>query len=458
MFSHFKNFYFIGIGGIGMSALARYFKAMGFNVAGYDRTETPLTKSLENEGIKIHFEDNISLISEEFLNKKATLVIYTPAIPKEHQELNYFINNKFDIKKRAEVLGIISQKYFTIAVAGTHGKTTTSSMIAHVLHQSGKFCMAFLGGIVQNYDSNLILPERIDEHTIMVVEADEYDRSFLWLSPNMAVITSTEADHLDIYEEKHKVQDAFFDFAKKINPKGHLFLKNNLEIKQKLSQENFIKKTYSLKKGDFFVENITIHNTGFHFDFLYKNDKIENITLKMPGFHNVENATVVIAIALELGLSKNDIKTALKSYKGVKRRFEYIIENQELVYIDDYAHHPTEVEALLNSVQKMYSNKKVSVIFQPHLYSRTRDFAEGFAESLSLADEVFLLEIYPARELPIEGITSQIIFDKITSKTKKLCTKENILSFLNKNDLEIVLTVGAGDIAGLVEKVKNKLI
>lgn len=457
MANYFKNIYFIGIGGIGMSALARWFNAKGYFVAGYDRTPTALTDSLIKEGINIHFEDDINLIPETIKNSsiEENLIVYTPAVPNEHTELNYFLQKGHPIHKRAEVLGWISKDYFTVAVAGTHGKTTTSSMIAHILHQAGKPCIAFLGGIVQNYDSNLILDKGIDKEIVMVVEADEYDKSFLHLQPNIAVVTSMDADHLDIYGEKAHVIASFKEFIKKIQVKGKLFTKKDLDLSRSdipntVSWQNYAVNTVA----DCWARDAKIENENFVFDYVSEEAVFFNVQLQTKGFHNIENAVVAIAVTNSLGIAEADIKAALASYQGVKRRFEYIIRTEKMVYIDDYAHHPTEIEAFLTSLKALYPNKKVTAVFQPHLYSRTRDFVDEFAESLSLADEVLLLDIYPARELPIAGISSQLILDKITTKKKALLSKEMLLEVLEKNKIEVLATMGAGDIDRLIPQIK----
>lgn len=448
--------YFIGIGGIGMSALARWFNINGYVVGGYDKTETSLTMKLVEEGMQVHFEDNIEKISDSFRNPDNTLVVYTPAIPKEHSELNYFKSQNFKIQKRAEVLGFITEKMFTIAVAGTHGKTTTSSMVAHTLKASGVDCAAFLGGITQNYNTNLLLNEKKAEESVVVVEADEYDRSFLKLSPDIAVITSMDSDHLDIYGDGKEFQKTFNDFVKKIKPGGHLFYRDLVE--KELDQNSSVSKSsFGSPNGELKAENIRIQNGEFIFDAVSSKVRIENINLIVPGFHNIENALAAISVALQLGIEKNKIKEAISGFKGVKRRFEYIVRKPDIIYIDDYAHHPTELEAFLKSVKALYADKKLTVVFQPHLFTRTRDFMDGFVSSLCLADKLILMEIYPARELPIPGITSQVLLDKIPLKEKVLSSKQELLDKIKSLNTDILVTVGAGDIDQFVEPIKKIL-
>ncbi|MTI21919.1 UDP-N-acetylmuramate--L-alanine ligase [Fulvivirga sp. RKSG066] len=454
----YHSVYFIGIGGIGMSALARWFKRSGFYVAGYDKTETSLTSKLIEEGIEIHFEDEVNNIPEKVIsNKKDALVIYTPAIPKLHKEFNYLRDQGFTVMKRSVALGHITASMQTVAIAGTHGKTTTSSMVAHILKHAGLDIAAFLGGIATNYESNFIANERIADDTIAVVEADEFDRSFLTLNPNIAVVTSADADHLDIYGDENSLHTSFKEFINKLKSTGTLFISE--KIASELVDENFKQPlhTYGINQGQFFASNITMNNGFFVFDYRDELHNIDGLELGVPGFHNVENATVAIAVALQLGVAPEKIKPAIKAYKGVKRRFEYVIKHPNLVFVDDYAHHPVEIEAFLKSLQALYPDKKVTAIFQPHLYSRTRDFADGFAKSLSLADEVILLDIYPAREEPIEGVTSDIILKQIDLDAKQIVRKENLLEMLNDKDLEVVATIGAGDIDKLVLPIKEKL-
>jgi UDP-N-acetylmuramate--alanine ligase len=451
------NVYFLGIGGIGMSALARWFHINGRRVAGYDRTPTTLTNQLQNEGIAIHFEDGLEHIPEPFKTTSPdTLIVYTPAVPKDHQEYNYFLSNGFQIKKRSQVLGLLTQNLFTIAVAGTHGKTTTSSMIAHVLKDAGKNVAAFLGGITQNYHTNLLLNDpQSAEPPLVVVEADEYDRSFLTLFPDVAVVNSVDADHLDIYGDHASVQASYNAFVQQIKPGGTLFRKQGLPL-QKPADQSVQEFDFSASANAHFrAENIHIANASFTFDFAGPDTKITGVQLQIPGYHNVENATVAIAVVLSVGVTAEQAKNGISSYKGVKRRFEYIIKNPYLVYIDDYAHHPAEIEAVLTSVRALYPTKKITAVFQPHLYTRTRDFAQGFSDSLSLADQVILLDIYPARELPIPGVSSQMLLEGITSTRKTVCSKDNLLEELNKSGMEVLVTLGAGDIDALVQPIQE---
>jgi len=438
------NVYFVGIGGIGMSALARYFKFIGKNVAGYDKTPTHLTDELKAEGIAIHFDDKVELIALPFLNKENTLVVVTPAVPKNHLQWNYFLQNDFVVKKRAEVLGIITKDTYCFAVAGTHGKTTTSSILGHVLYESGLDVTAFLGGIVENYNSNLIGSGK----TITVVEADEFDRSFLHLHPNMACITSMDADHLDIYGDSAAIEATFREFAEKVEDKKHLFVTNGLPLKGV---------TVGVNEGEFSATNIRIENGWYVFDVVTPYETITDLRFALPGHHNLTNALLALAMARTYGVESEDIRKALESFKGVKRRFSYQIKKQGLVYIDDYAHHPTEINAVYQAVTELYPNEKVLAIFQPHLFSRTRDFADGFAKSLSAFENIVLLDIYPARELPMEGITSKWLLDKIENPNKKLVSKTDLLSFIKISDATVFVSIGAGDIGEMVPEIKKVL-
>lgn len=449
---NYSHIYLIGIGGIGMSALARWFKAMGYEVAGYDKSASDLTNALVSEGMAIHFEDDTKQIPIEFKNKEQTLVIYTPAIPSNMKELTYFAENGFQVVKRSQVLGVITRNKPTIAIAGTHGKTTTSTMVAYILHAAGRKVNAFLGGISANFNSNLLIGEK---HEAIVVEADEYDRSFLSLEPDMAIVTSTDADHLDIYDTHEAVKEAFHHFVAKIKNGGLLVSKQGLELKAPHEIETI---EYGLPQSTCRAENIRVIDGHFTFDYLSPKAIIKDVTMQVPGFHNIENAVAAITIALHQKVRPEQIKEALMNFKGVKRRFEYVVKNQEIVYIDDYAHHPAELEALLSSAKALYPNKKITCIFQPHLYSRTRDFAHEFAQSLSIANEVILLDIYPAREMPIPGVTSEIIFQNIHSKNKKRCTTSTLLNTLSESNLEIVITAGAGDIDRCVPLIKDFLL
>lgn len=446
---HIEKVYLIGIGGIGMSGLARYFKKRGCLVSGYDRTETTLTRELVDEGIQITYVDDATNIHSEFLvHDPTTLIIYTPAVPKENTIFTFFSTNDFVLRKRSQVLGIISEGSFTIAIAGTHGKTTTSTIVAHLLKHSGYDCSAFLGGISTNYNTNVLF----GNNDVMVVEADEFDRSFLELHPNIGVITSMDADHLDIYGNKKHLEESFQLFASQVKRDGKLIYKFNLPVKK----TGF---TYGVNSSssDYTAHNIRIVNGNYVFDFRAKNKEICNLQLGMSGLHNVENATVAVAIALELKIDEEKIKAALKSFKGIKRRFEYIVQNDRYTYIDDYAHHPEELRACINSVRQLYPKRKLTTVFQPHLYSRTRDFAADFAKVLSTVDDLILLDIYPARELPILGVSAELILEQVSLENKTLCHKKNLINELKKRKLDVLLTVGAGDIDTLVEPIKELL-
>ncbi|MDY2587275.1 UDP-N-acetylmuramate--L-alanine ligase [Winogradskyella aquimaris] len=438
-----NNVYFIGIGGIGMSALARYFMANGKRVSGYDKTSSDITESLQGLGFEIHFNDDMTEVSEEFLNQENTLIVYTPAIPNNHTELNYFKNNGFKVYKRSQVLGEITKQSTCLAVAGTHGKTTTTSILGHLLSECKVAVTAFLGGISENYNSNLILKGT----EVTVVEADEFDRSFLTLSPDLACITSMDADHLDIYGDAAELTKTFKAFSECIKPNGKLFVKNGLPL-------NGI--TYGIDDdSDYTAKNIRITNGSYVFDVQTPNGLYKDFQFNLPGRHNLSNAIIALAMAAEYGCPHNQLAKALASYKGVKRRFTYQIKTNDLVFIDDYAHHPEEINAVHQAVREMYSDKKVLAIFQPHLYSRTRDFVDGFAESLSKFDEILLLDIYPARELPIEGVTSQWLLDKIENPNKKLISKSAIVDEIKASNAQVVLTIGAGDIGVEVKRIKN---
>lgn len=440
-----QHIYFIGIGGIGMSALARYFVASGNAVAGYDKTPSDITNALEDLDIAIHFEDAISNIPNAFKNPKNTLVVYTPAVPKTHVQLNYFRDANFEIKKRSEVLGAITENTFCFAVAGTHGKTTTTSILGHLLKECDVDMTAFLGGISENYDSNLI----INGTTVTAVEADEFDRSFLTLSPDYACITSMDADHLDIYGDASELIKSFEDFSKKIKPKGKLFVKNGLPIKGI---------TYGIEDdSDYTAQHIRIEDGAYIFDVKTPKAVLKNFKFNLPGRHNLSNALVALAMTAEYGLPRPQLAKALASYKGVKRRFTYQIKQNDLVFIDDYAHHPEEINAVHQAVREMYPQDKVLAVFQPHLFSRTKDFVEAFATALSQFDEVLLLDIYPARELPIEGVNSQWLLDKIPNQNKKLTSKQDLVENIKKSTAKIILTIGAGDIGEEVKTIKKAL-
>ncbi|MBC6112211.1 UDP-N-acetylmuramate--L-alanine ligase [Pedobacter fastidiosus] len=445
--SKINRVFFVGIGGIGMSALARYFAKRGCAVCGYDKTRTKLTETLEQEGILITYFDESSALPCAFLdNHDDTLIVYTPAIPKDSKILNHFKNKGFSFKKRSEVLGIISKGMFCIAVAGTHGKTTTSSIVAHLLKDTGYDCTAFLGGITTNYNSNVLF----GKNNVVVVEADEYDRSFLTLHPDISVVTSMDADHLDIYGDKSQLEESFKLFAGQLKDGGKLYVHEGLPLANSTSYA--ASNTATAK-----AENLRVEGSKFVFDYADANQTIKDISLMLPGKHNVENATAAIVIALQLGIDAEKVKDAVGNFKGVKRRFEYIVNNEKQIYIDDYAHHPEELRACFDAVRQLYPNKKLTVIFQPHLFTRTRDFADEFAKVLSTADELMLLDIYPARELPIEGINSQFLLDKITLEDKKICGKEFVIQHVKNTKPELLLTVGAGDIDTLIEPLKNTL-
>lgn len=444
--TNYKNIFFLGIGGIGMSALARYFKRIGKNVAGYDKTPTHLTHELEAEGIAIHYTDALENINESYRTNSDTLVVYTPAIPKEHQELNYFRLNNFTIKKRAEVLGLITQNTFSLAVAGTHGKTTTSSMLAHILVAANAPATGFLGGVLEGYDSNLIG----NGTKVSVVEADEFDRSFLHLHPDIACVISDDADHLDIYGTNDAIKSSFAEFAAKIDNPEHLFIAQG--IKNINGTEVSVDGTAMIN-----AYNLRFENGKRVFDLDFKGEKIQDIKLSMPGKHNVMNATLAFSMAKTYGLTNDQIKAGLNSFKGIRRRFSFKINTKKLVMIDDYAHHPTEINAVSQAVHEMYPDKQIAAVFQPHLFSRTRDFMDGFAESLSTFNNVILLEIYPARELPIENINSTMLINKIKSPSKILLQKEELVSFLSENTPEVLVIIGAGDVGEMVDEIKTTL-
>lgn len=453
--STYKYIYFLGIGGIGMSALARWFGVNGYTVAGYDKTPTALTDALQAEGMRVHFADDIDLIPAAFRENPAeTLVIYTPAVPKDHSEYIYFTENGFTLQKRSQVLGLLAGQMTTIGVAGTHGKTTTSSMVAHILRDSGVNCAAFLGGITNNYGTNFLLNEPADDlkSVVCVVEADEFDRSFLTLFPKYAIVTSTDADHLDIYGAHDAVLESFGKYVGQIDNDGVLFMKEGLSLTNKTKAEV---RPYSLRSGQYYSQNLRIEQATFVFDLVYPQGVITDITMLIPGFHNVENAVAAGAVALEVGVSPEAIRSALNTYRGVRRRFEYVLRTDQAVLIDDYAHHPAEVQAFLSSVKALYPDRALTAVFQPHLFTRTRDFADGFAESLSLADAVILLDIYPARELPIEGVTSDLIFRGIQSKSKQKCTKAELPGVVREMKPSLLVTIGAGDIDQMVPVLKS---
>lgn len=438
-----------------MSALARYFNELGKEVAGYDRVSKPLTQQLEKEGVIIHYEDEPGLIPSAFTqNKKRTLIIYTPAVSKDHSELNFFRENGYAVLKRSEVLGEISKAKTCLAVAGTHGKTTVSSMLAHLLNNSSLGCNAFLGGIVKNYDSNLIVNKKSN---LMVVEADEFDRSFLNLSPNMALITSIDADHLDIYNDKATLQQAFDEFASKLPQNSTLVYHKGLTLEIP-EDKNLQTYTYSLKAGaDFYAANLEITDSKYRFDLVTPRETLKNFTLSIPGLVNVENAVAALAMAYLQKMDKESLFKNLSSFQGIQRRFDVQFTREGVVYIDDYAHHPREISYTVQSVRDFYPGKKILGVFQPHLYSRTRDFAGEFAESLEELDEVILLDIYPAREEPIEGVTSEIILKKIEKTTATVCSKNDLPDMLREKDIEVLITMGAGDIDRMVKPINDQL-
>ncbi|WP_258103540.1 UDP-N-acetylmuramate--L-alanine ligase [Marinoscillum sp. MHG1-6] len=446
----FDSVYFVGIGGIGMSAIARWFKQRGKSVGGYDRVKTPLTSELEQEGIWVHYEDKLKDVPAEYRDKDNVLIVYTPAIPSSHEELKFFQKKKFNVLKRSEVLGLISKDHYCVAVGGTHGKTTTSSMVAHILKHSEKGCSAFIGGIMTNYNSNLIIGEK---DAPVVVEADEFDRSFHRLSPNHAIVTSVDPDHLDIYGDEEQMKEAFGKFLQLVPEEGHTLIHYKAAEKVNMYLENLYY-TYGIDQGDYQAKALRGISGVFYFNYHGKRT-IKDLSLYVPGFHNVENAVAAITAAIELGVPSETIKDAIASYKGVKRRFEYILRQDNLIYIDDYAHHPTEIKAFLRSVKSMYPMKKITAIFQPHLYSRTQDFYQGFAESLDQADQVFMLDIYPAREQPVPGVTSQMILDQMYTGDRKLVAKEDIIEELSNTNLDVLVTIGAGDIDQLVPVIGN---
>ena len=447
--SSIKKVYFLGIGGIGMSALARYFNFHGVIVKGYDKTATVLTQELEKEGIEITFNDSV-----DTLMKDVDLVVLTPAIPKDSIQLDYYKQSNIPLLKRAEVLGLIANNSFNISIAGSHGKTSTSSITAHILHSAQKNVAAFLGGIALNYNSNFI-----NGTEYAIAEADEFDRSFLNLSPNIALITSVDTDHLDIYGNLSAIEDAFHQFCNKIQNDGICIAHQS--VKENILNHKVRNLRYSLanQQSDYYTKNLRIENQSYIFDVVHPNGIVENVVSYYGGKHNVENAVGAIAIALNIGISDNDIKHAISTFKGVKRRFETHVKNDKYVYIDDYAHHPRELDATISAAKELYPDKKITVVFQPHLFSRTKDLAEEFATSLSKVDELILLDIYPAREKPIEGVTSKIIFDNVSLNNKYLLSKDDLIAFIdkNKNSIEVILTVGAGDIDTKITDIKRIL-
>ncbi len=452
------NIYFVGAGGIGMANLVRYYLSKGDNVAGYDRTPSELTAALQKEGATITYSDDINTLPEDFKNPNSTLVVYTPAVPDNNQILNYFRSNGFEVIKRAALLGKITRQSKGICVAGSHGKTTTSSMIAHLLHTSPIGCNAFLGGILRNYNSNLLLSDNSD---YSVIEADEYDRSFHHLSPNFAIITSTDPDHLDIYGNEENYLESFAHFTSLIQPGGTLLIHTGLKLIPRPQSGVEVATYSSTSMGDYHAENISYENGELYFDFVAPDCRIDRIKLGVPIEINIDNAIAAIATAHKLGVEEQFIRKAMESFLGAKRRFEIRLKSDKPntpVLIDDYAHSPNEVKASIESVKKLYPHRRLSVIFQPHLYTRTRDFADGFAGSLSYADEVIMCEIYPARELPIEGVTSEIIFNKIKSSDKTLCLRKDLLELIKNRNFDILMTLGAADINVMLDDIEQTLL
>ena len=449
-----KAVYFVGAGGIGMSALVRYFLSKGKAVGGYDRTASALTEKLRQEGADIHYEDNVALIPEVFLNQETTLIVYTPAIPAEHKELTYFREHNFEIQKRAQVLGMITQTERGLCVAGTHGKTTTSTMAAFLLDNSHVKCNAFLGGISKNYGTNLLVSDQSD---FVVIEADEFDRSFHWLIPYATVITATDSDHLDIYGTHEAYLESFRKYTSLIRPDGCLIIKKGIDLQPDV-KEGVTVYTYSDKEGDFHAENIRIGNGEIFFDFISPLGNIKDVQLGVPVYVNIENGIAAMALAQIGGATAEEIKAAMPQFKGVDRRFDFKLKNDHIVFLSDYAHHPAEIKQSVSSLRMLYPDKKLTAIFQPHLYTRTRDFYKDFADSLSLLDEVILLDIYPARELPIEGVTSKLIYDNLRPGIEKtMCHKEDLIELLKTKKIEVLITLGAGDVDNYVTPIYELL-
>lgn len=453
----YKLYYFLGAGGIGMSALVRYFNHYGKTVYGYDKTETELTNQLQSEGSHLHFHEDVALVNELFskYRKEDILVIYTPAVPKDHAEFVFFQENEYQLQKRAWVLGEITKQFRTIAIAGTHGKTTTTTLVTHILKTAGINCFAFLGGISQNYHTNLLLGDASDKDAYVVVEADEYDRSFLTLHPFITVITSVDADHLDIYGDKDSMHQTYSQFATQVQKDGFLIVKKNVDNDLSLKAKRLI---YSLNLDtEYSADSIHIADGEFCYNIISPIESVSHVAIGLPGLHNVENSIAAVAVAQQLGIKGDVINEALRSFKGVKRRFDYRVKSKSVVYIDDYAHHPEELRAAITAAKQLYPDKKVTGIFQPHLFTRTRDFADGFAESLDLLDTCLLLDIYPAREKPIQGINSQMLIDKMKSAQKFLIKKENVIDFLKTHQPEVIMTLGAGDIDTLILPIEKLL-
>ncbi|NPD92578.1 UDP-N-acetylmuramate--L-alanine ligase [Xylanibacter muris] len=451
---HIKAVYFIGAGGIGMSAIARYFMNKKLLVAGYDKTPSQLTLQLEREGMLIHYEEDIDKIPQECKEKDSCLVVYTPAIPGNHRELSYFRDNGFEVEKRAQVLGTLTRSHKGLCVAGTHGKTTTSTICAHIMHQSRQDCNAFLGGISKNYGTNYIL----SESDYVVIEADEFDRSFHQLSPWMSVITSTDPDHLDIYGTEEAYLESFKKYTSLIQPGGALIIHKGLKMKEDIN-DSVRQYEYSRDDGDFHAENIRIDNGRITFDFISPIENVRDIELGQPIPINIENSIAAMAMAQLSGCSANELKNGIKTYKGVERRFDFKIKNDRIVLLSDYAHHPKEIYQSAKSMRELYKDKKITAIFQPHLYTRTRDFYKDFANSLSILDEIVLCDIYPAREKPIPGVTSALIFDNLREGVeKRMISKEQIPDFITENDFEVLIVLGAGDIDNYVPQIKDILL
>lgn len=448
-----KAVYFVGAGGIGMSAIARYFLGRGVVVAGYDKTPSDLTRQLEKEGMLIHYEEDVNKIPEACKQADSCLVIYTPAIPADHQELQYFRNNGFEIQKRAQVLGTLTRQHKGLCVAGTHGKTTTSTMCAHIMHQSHLDCNAFLGGISKNYGTNYIL----SNSDFVVIEADEFDRSFHWLSPWMTVITSTDPDHLDIYGTKEAYLESFRHYTELIQPGGALIIHKGLEMKENL-QNGVTRYDYALNEGDFHAENIQIENGEITFDFISPIENVSGVQLGQPIPINIENGIAAMAMAQLAGCTADELRNGLRTYGGVDRRFDFKLKNDKIVFLSDYAHHPKEIYQSAKSIRELYRDRKISAIFQPHLYTRTRDFYKDFADALSQLDEVILTEIYPAREQPIEGVTSELIYNNLRPGVEKqIIQKANVLDFVKNHDFDVLIVLGAGDLDNMVPQITKIL-
>jgi UDP-N-acetylmuramate--alanine ligase len=447
-----KHIYFVGIGGIGMSALARYFKAKGFCVAGYDRVSSVLTRELEQEGISIHYVDEVAMIPEAYRKPDDTVVVYTPAVPSDMSEMTWFREHNFVIQKRSQILGEITRMQKGLCVSGTHGKTTTSTMLSHLLHNSSIQCNAFLGGISKNFSKNLLLS---DESDLVVIEADEYDHSFLTLSPYMAVVTAVDADHLDIYGTVEAYRAGFEEFTSLIRPDGVLLMKEGLPIHPRL-QKGVTCYTYSVDKGDFHADNIRIGNGDILFDFVTPKEVIKDIQLGVPVYVNIENGVAAMSIAWLNGVRPDELREGMKSFRGVKRRFDFHIKSDKIVFLDDYAHHPNELKSSIESIRRLYADRQLTVVFQPHLYTRTRDLADDFAKVLSTADELMLLDIYPAREQPIPGVDSQMLLDKVELKNKRLISKQDLVKSVDERAYDVLLMVGAGDLDLLIPEMEQK--